>query len=291
MTPRPNFLVLLGERYGWRPLPDAVPDAEFRALVPHLAPDVIRQIFWQDGRTTADQGWYRLDENAVISLHDGSGFDLGEWRLQPRQGRFENERVWTDEVERPLGKALRQAARAAWSDPGDERRLKFEASATEQEIVAGALKVPDAGEHVCTTFRRILLAGGATMVDDAKASGAARFTRVLDLNPDSESLDMEASGRLADLKKRLQQHLDRDERQGQPQGRIIHYDATWVDGQPSPEHLSHFASDVLAALQAQVDAQMQRHETFAAADDEPLRHWDFARRRSRGFKEIGRAHV
>ena len=29
ITPRPNFIVLLGDRYGWRPLPAEIPAAEF----------------------------------------------------------------------------------------------------------------------------------------------------------------------------------------------------------------------------------------------------------------------
>lgn len=31
VTPRPNFVVLLGDRYGWRPLPDEIPATEFEA--------------------------------------------------------------------------------------------------------------------------------------------------------------------------------------------------------------------------------------------------------------------
>jgi hypothetical protein len=36
VTPRPNFLILLGNRYGWRPLPAEIPDAEFAVLQSHL---------------------------------------------------------------------------------------------------------------------------------------------------------------------------------------------------------------------------------------------------------------
>ena len=33
---RPNFIVLLGDRYGWQPLPARIPAAEFKALLPHI---------------------------------------------------------------------------------------------------------------------------------------------------------------------------------------------------------------------------------------------------------------
>ena len=53
---RPNFIVLLGDRYGWQPLPARIPATEFDALKPHLpSGDVAAQ---------ADR-WYQLDENAV----------------------------------------------------------------------------------------------------------------------------------------------------------------------------------------------------------------------------------
>ena len=32
ISPRPNFLILLGNRYGWRPLPEEISIAEFQAL-------------------------------------------------------------------------------------------------------------------------------------------------------------------------------------------------------------------------------------------------------------------
>lgn len=32
-SPRPNFLVLLGDRYGWRPLPEEIPAVEFHAIL------------------------------------------------------------------------------------------------------------------------------------------------------------------------------------------------------------------------------------------------------------------
>src|SRR6266513_2084513 len=33
ISPQPNFLILLGNRYGWRPLPEEVSHAEFEKLV------------------------------------------------------------------------------------------------------------------------------------------------------------------------------------------------------------------------------------------------------------------
>jgi WD40 repeat protein len=102
---KPNFIVLLGDRYGWQPLPARIPATEWKALAPHLP-------------ALAEQ-WYRLDENAVPP----------EYCLQPRTAEFD----WNP-VERELHEALTKAARAAGLPAS--ALVKYEASATHQEILA-----------------------------------------------------------------------------------------------------------------------------------------------------------
>ncbi len=71
ISPQPNFLILLGNRYGWRPLPEDVCDDEFRRLeqaassvpeppeggTPNLERTRLREIF---------RAWYKRDENAAL---------------------------------------------------------------------------------------------------------------------------------------------------------------------------------------------------------------------------------
>ena len=73
VTPRPNFVVLLGDRHGWQPLPDEIPAAEFEALLPHLPAELAKS-------------WYKLDENIVCPRPDGTGPDKGVYVLQSRAG-------------------------------------------------------------------------------------------------------------------------------------------------------------------------------------------------------------
>ena len=89
----PNFIVLLGDRYGWQPLPPRIPASEFDALLPHIPAG--------DARALAEQ-WYWLDENAVPP----------EYCLQPRTGEFETPAAWNP-VEQTVHQALAHAARAA----------------------------------------------------------------------------------------------------------------------------------------------------------------------------------
>lgn len=138
-TPRPNFVVLLGNRYGWRPLPFEIAAAEFGA---------IRSAALATELALLEQ-WYGLDENAVPPVY----------RLQPRQRGTPEEdySTWRDRVEGPLN-----ALFSRWSEA-------YNASATEQEIEAGVLAT-QADQHVFGFFRAI---------DGFPATGAGDFRDVL----------------------------------------------------------------------------------------------------------------
>jgi hypothetical protein len=80
-SPRPNFLILLGERYGWCPPPAGIPQQEFETLEPQFSPE---------GKGLID-AWYALDENALSTSPDGTAG--GTYELQPRHGERE---AWAD---------------------------------------------------------------------------------------------------------------------------------------------------------------------------------------------------
>ena len=107
---KPNFIVLLGDRYGWRPLPTRIAASEF------------------DPRPIAGD-WYRLDENAVPP----------EYVLQPRLGIFTNPDIWRV-IEQLIHARLEGAVRAA-GVTGSALR-KFTYSATHQEIMKGLGSAP-----------------------------------------------------------------------------------------------------------------------------------------------------
>ena len=173
ISPKPNFIVLLGDRYGWQPLPAAIPAAEFEALLSFLAAPEDRELL---------NLWYRRDDNAVPA----------EFRLLPRIGEYADPGTW-ESLEKRLLALLRGAAQKAPLAPAD--RVKYEASATEQEILAGALKVEDAADHVFCYFRT---------VSGLPRSGAARD--ILDLD-EGGSPDAAARTKLDDLKGRLRSLL------------------------------------------------------------------------------------
>ncbi len=131
-TPKPNFLILLGDRYGWCPLPYEIPSTDFAR---------IRQVTRPAALALLDE-WYREDLNAVPPV----------FRLKPREreGPWADYDAWANGVERPLHALLRDAAdRLSGGLAGD-----YTASATEHEIMAGALD-GGAPDHVFGFFRSI----------------------------------------------------------------------------------------------------------------------------------------
>src|SRR5665811_2205662 len=133
LTPRPNFVILLGDRYGWRPLPAEIPGEEFEQIA--------AQVTDADEKALLET-WYQRDDNAVPAAYF----------LSSRTGEFAESKAW-EPVERRLQKIL--LAATANLKLGDEAREKYGTSATEQEIVRGALEVADSREHVYCFSRSI----------------------------------------------------------------------------------------------------------------------------------------
>lgn len=128
-SPKPNFLLLIGDRYGWIPLPSKIPSGLFERLYA-LIPETDREL--------VDE-WYLPDENAVE----------GEYCLRPRSAEYINEDIWKKTYEK-----LMQIFTAAISkvDPCEEWKTFFGLSATEQEIIEGLLSTDSS--NVVSVFRK-----------------------------------------------------------------------------------------------------------------------------------------
>jgi hypothetical protein len=115
LSPRPNFAVLLGDRYGWEPVPARIPQKHWNRLIKAAA---------EADRNLIEKS-YRLDENAIPPVC-----------CLPERTRANG----ALQAEERLLLALRRAARSF-------RRsacLPYFASATHQEIALGALSQRDA---------------------------------------------------------------------------------------------------------------------------------------------------
>ena len=238
VSPRPNFVVLLGDRYGWRPLPEVVDAREF---------DTLRALLDAEEAALADACYHR-DDNAVPPVYT-------------LRSKADTKVNW-DDAQTHLRPALVTAAGQAGLD--EATAAKYWLSATEQEIVEGALTAPHADDHVFCLMRAI----------ERLPADAAAYR---DLMPDG-SLDTEAAGMLADLKRRLKDRLG--------DNHVKEYTATWQGDAPSTAHIAELCADMLAALKGVIDQEIERLSELTHLEQERAAHEVFAQERSECF--VGR---
>lgn len=140
-----------------------------------------------------------------------------------------------------------------------DNSLIYTASATEQEIVAGSLKVVDAQEHVFGYFRKI---EGLPREENSK---------------DYRDSDPEASLKQAALKERLRKQLP---------GNIHDYKATWQGEGPSLDHLDRLCEDMYADLEKVILSEVGHLVAVTPLDKEIRAHEAFGQDRARNF--VGR---
>ena len=141
-SPKPNFIVLLGDRYGWCPLPASIEALEFEEITARLSDEERALLVFDEARPEEGNGWYRRDANAVpvaYRLRERKVvIDEGASDEQEQAAKDAEEASWR-KLEPCLRDALRKAIDELGWAPDDERRIKYETSATEQEILRGAL--------------------------------------------------------------------------------------------------------------------------------------------------------
>jgi WD40 repeat protein len=249
--PKPNFLVLLGDRYGWQPLPEIIPAEPFAQLRNRL-PAPMQELFeWRDTQPLEAKGWYRRDDNAVPPVYE----------LRPRG---DDER-WHETVSQPLLHALEAAARQIGLDAATHG-VAIGASATEQEIIEGALKIGDAREHVHAFFRSI-----SGLPHDPLAQD---FVDVLN----DGTRDPVAMARLDDLKTRIETKVGATN--------VHRYTVPWHEDGVQPADLTQFGQEVYVALRDVILRQIGELASTSREVQEEEAHRAFGDERCRGF--IGR---
>jgi len=262
-SPEPNFLILLGDRYGWRPLPEVISVAEFQRLeaaasevATAAANDPAKDVRLRRASEVLQQ-WYLHDENAKPF---GEQNPTGEYVLRSRKtslngvdygrqpdatGKLRDTAAWID-VQFVLWSIVNHEFPAAdlaerfqtlHETPSGivPSSVRFQASATEQEIWQGALQVADADRHVIAAVRE---------VEDLDAfSNRPRRGDFIDLKDDGTP-DDDARQALADLKAELERRLGRSP--------LIRSTCQWAidqDNHPTGDittsHLDDFCREIL----------------------------------------------
>ncbi len=275
---KPNFLILLGDRYGWLPLPPEIPAGEYERIVAALDDAAgqarLRRWYGTEGEP---------DSNAVPPVH----------HLRPRDpgGEFADPNAWAREEAAVRAVLLAAVERVPLAD---EALVKYRASATEQEIIAGALDVPDAAEHVSCFVRE--LGGLPETVPPLPERHPARAYRNF---RDDGSLDADAEVALVELRDRLSKTLG---------DHYVLYPAEWAaagDGVsgPSCQHIGRLSADpecpaeerepgdvagtlcrdVYDRLAGVIRSQLSALGTMTAAELEAAAVAEFVRGRTRFF--------
>lgn len=153
MSLGPNFVALLGDKYGFRPLCNKIKSSEYRALR--------RCLIEQDINTDFLDTWYKEDQNAVPA----------EYLLQPISSILKNftnkkepelqaldQRIWQAIQERLHELLMIGSSRLVKQGRMSEQEqlMKYSISVTEREVIEGCLDLQDAKSH-CLIYERSIV--------------------------------------------------------------------------------------------------------------------------------------
>jgi len=113
----PNFLIMIGDRYGWISLPFSIEQSEFETLLPLVNKEEDKQLL---------EEWYKLDLNQLPA----------SYILEERKEKYSDYDSWV-EVESTLRDILQIAVKS--SNLNAEQKRKYFLSATEAEVEEGII--------------------------------------------------------------------------------------------------------------------------------------------------------
>ncbi|RLD46283.1 MAG: hypothetical protein DRI88_07775 [Bacteroidetes bacterium] len=257
--PHPNFLILLGNRYGWVPLPYAIEKTEFEKILSYYSSD--------EQASKLLNEWYHPDRNHLL------GKDSYAYVIKPRTDEFTDYLKW-ENIETQLRKSLQQAVKNIDSITGKE---KYFISATEQEVIEGIyayrenpVKSNDKPENV----------DGQYKLDMQYVYGVIRE---IERNSHKPSLffDM-ATSELKSFKANLRKTINK---------RNLLELHTWQSANSTLDetYLNEFAQWVLLNLKASIEKQMMRIAKGTAIEKAKSEHRKFKQDRLRIF--VGREEI
>jgi len=130
--PHPNFLVMIGDRYGWIPLPNVIDKNEFETLLSLMSLEEVSII----------NKWFFHDNNQLPA----------SYTLKERRGEFELFEIW-NKVEDELRSILQKAALN--STLSKEQIKKYFLSATEAEVEEGIIPFLDQTQYQKSLLKEI----------------------------------------------------------------------------------------------------------------------------------------
>lgn len=137
----PHFAILLGERYGWIPLPHQIVVEEFELI----KKAILKKYSKESKEVKYLEEWYKKDENAKPNVY----------KLQPRIKKEHQDWKYWEDVEKTLRNAFKSVIKKELKDKlSDKQKFKYIKSATEQEIIEGLFHNKDISKKHIYFFHR-----------------------------------------------------------------------------------------------------------------------------------------
>lgn len=252
-NPGSYFIFLLGDRYGWQPIPEEIESQEFEEMIMVIENLEERELLLQ---------WYGRDDNSVPPVY----------YLKPRSDEYRDGSLWY-RVESRLQETLRTAV--AQVDLEFSKRAKYTKSSQDQ-VFDAVINFPGVEDRVFCFFRNIT--GLPYDVASGKYDWSARD--FLDMDEDG-AVDWAAQQKLDDFKLHLRERLTSN---------IYEYEAQWIgvkgEGEGSAittDHIEKLCEDIYLCLSNNIEMQIVQLEAIDVVEEEVEGQRFFGEDRARFF--------
>ncbi|XP_015602008.1 NACHT and WD repeat domain-containing protein 2 isoform X2 [Cephus cinctus] len=242
----PNFVVFLGQKYGYRPIPTYVLSSELEMLRTELEIQVMD--------VSVLDTWYKKDSNAVPPtsvLQPISSIlkNFNNKRIPKLQQ--EDQAIWWDTMTK-MQKLFRKGAQSLYNSGKFDKDTmhNYFMSVTEREVINGILNVKNTKNH-CLAYVRY--------INNINLQNLRKASLFLDIV--NRSLDNEASRLLADLRdERLPNKIE--------SANLQRYTVEWIgreglDSDTHGEYLQHFITHFYRNMVKLVDRAMRKEDSSA----------------------------
>ncbi|KAK2165589.1 hypothetical protein LSH36_48g05020 [Paralvinella palmiformis] len=295
----PSFVVLLGNKYGYRPIPNEISRPEFECL--QAVARVNNDIRW-----TTVTDWYNLDENNTPSHYVLQPISL----MIPHYNDSDNaqlrkqaQNTWND-TDKTLTNCLRDNARRAYQSGTitGEQKHRYFMSVTENEIDHGMMKNKRGQKETCLCIIREI----PDIADHLREKKSPKF---IDIHQESHDIDGEAVELMDQLKQQKvksvisENNLTKVDIEWKASGATISLEqvkkeqdvnlSTFAEKllhkktnvSKHKEYIDQLCSDYLEKLTSLIASGGKRQEKFYdEMGTEVLQHWHFSRSRCEIFE-------
>ncbi|XP_059176942.1 uncharacterized protein LOC131956487 [Physella acuta] len=279
----PSCIAIIGNRYGYCPLPFEISDEEFQILKSEALHLQLTEVF------SLVETWYKKDENAIPAAY----------YLQPissqlpyfldnssnlKTEKLSHQQTWA-KTEAEMLETIHRCAVSAWENKkiSTARKHCYLMSVTEHEARNGIIQAKDPNSHGLVFLRELEGLSPQSYAD----VGAARHKDLVSVEGQLQA-DQQADQLISGFKKDLQSSLQ--------SSNVKSYTVPWVAGGLQPETIQHhsqylnqFCQDFVSGVQQLIQADMQamealiRQQEYYSLYSEVLHHAHFCRLKCQTF--------